>query len=194
MFPIPPPKHQLQYRALGLIKGVLKKQSNSYSGLLCTEDGFEYPATPGRAQLLKPFSYCMETAQPHWFFVQPQPRPQQVLGLSVIRILSLSETELEAMGWLDTDYDDPFPAIVNEAEEGFNIRGTIRSRKASVTVSLKRKPQGKKQFPPLLIEVQGFLPGAEDGEFWDLQVDREGHDLVLMDGAKLAEAPHLDQQ
>ncbi len=191
MFPIPPCKDQYRYRALGLLKGVLQKQPKSYAqGLLTTADGDEYPATPGRAQLFKAFTACMETGRPYWFYVNPQPRPNKVLGLSVIRILSPSETELEAANIVEMDpFQDMFPIAPDEAEEGFHLRGDIVLNSGTVTVSVRRQSQGAKQFPPLRVDLQGFLPGAQDGEFWDLQAEREGHELLIMDGSCLLSAP-----
>jgi hypothetical protein len=178
MFPIPTPKHELQYRALGLIRGVLQPVQNAYAqGMLVTASGEEYPATPGRAELLGAFSHCLETEQARWFYVQPQPRSGDHLGFSVIRILSLPEEELEQEG-----IEDDFPTAPVDVEEGFNIRGEITLGKNAITVTVKRKPQGSKQFPPLTLKLQGFLPGAKDGEFWDLLVEREGHQLILVDG------------
>jgi hypothetical protein len=181
---LPPPQDPLQFRALGLVKGVLQPIPDTYGqGLLMTEDGGEYPVTPGRVPLLKRFGRCLESNQPHWFYVNPQPRPNQVLGFSIIKILSLPESELEASGQLDDpDFEPDFPSAPEGVEEEFNIRGTIEAKNGAVAVTIQRKPQGNKHFPPLILELQGFLPGAQDHEFWDLQVEREGNELILVDG------------
>lgn len=194
MNPIPPTTHPLHYRALGLVKGILTPVPGSISqATLVTDEGVEYPTTPGRAQLLKQFTRCLELDLPHWFYVQPQPRPNQVMGLSVIRILSLSEAEWEQM---DPDIERPeedFAPIEDGAEAGFNLRGDISSRKGAITVTVQRQPQGDKHFPPLQVTVQGFLPGSQDGEFWDLLADLEGHELVLVDGSRLLDAPQTSE-
>ena len=194
MIPIPPPAHPLHYRALGLIKGTLKPVPGSISqATLVTVDGDEYPTTPGRAQLLKQFTRCVEQDLPHWFYVHPQPRPNDVMGLSVIRILSLSEAESEAMDPEAERPDDDFAPIMDGAEAGFNIRGDISSRKGVITVTVQREPQGDKHFPPLQVKIKGFLPGSQDGEFWDLMADLEGHELVLVDGTRLLDAPETSE-
>ncbi|MDX2273143.1 MAG: hypothetical protein NW237_14500 [Cyanobacteriota bacterium] len=182
MMPIPALSHDLHYRALGLIKGTLQRISD-HQGLLLTEDGQEYPATPGRAQILKKFSQCLDSPQPHWFYVQPQPRPGGVLGLGIIRILGLPEEEQDP-----AHFEAEFPLAPPDMAEGFHIRGDIQIGKGTITVSVKRKPQGAKQFPPLQIPLEGFLPGSNDGEFWDLQAEREGQSLVLMDGSRVLPA------
>lgn len=182
MIPIPPLKHELQYRALGLVQGVIQPVGQQYAqGILVTPDGEEYPVTPGRAPLLKKFSHCMETRLPYWFYVQPQPRPN-TLGLSVIRVMTLPEEQAEAEGVYDEEFS-PAPADV---EEGFNIRGLIEPGSGSVTVTVRRKPLGDKQFQPLVVKLQGFLPGATAGEFWDLLAERDGHDLLVVDGTRLS--------
>jgi hypothetical protein len=174
---LPPPKHDFQYRALGLLKGVIKPVQNSYAqGILITEDRFEYPVTPGRAPLLKKFRHCLESQQPYWFYVQPQPRPGNLLGLSVVKVLALPD-DFEA-GSEDFDFS-PAPDTI---EEEFQLRGIIEPGDGVISVTVKRKGHGNKHFPPLILKVEGFLPGSNAGEFWDLQVERDGHHLLLIDG------------
>lgn len=174
---LPPPKHEFQYRALGLLKGVINPvQNSSTQGILITEDGSEYPVTPGRAPLLKKFRYCLESQHPYWFYVQPQPRPGNLLGLSVIKVLALPD-DFES-GSEDID----FSLAPENVEEEFHLRGIIEPRESTITVTVKRKGQGNKHFPPLVLKVEGFLPGSQAGEFWDLQVERDGHHLLLIDG------------
>lgn len=184
MRPIPPPNHDLHYRALGLIKGQLHPVPGSYAqGNLLTEDGVEYPATPGRFQLMKRFGHCLESGLSYWFYVQPQPRPGGVLGLGVIKILSLPESQhTEEMPEEELDL---FSSAPEDAEEGFNLRGDVESADGVLTVTVRRKPQGNKQFPPLNVQVQGFLPEVKNGDFWDLIAERDGHELLLVDGSCL---------
>ncbi len=184
MKPIPTPHHELHYRALGLVKGILQPLPNAYAqGTLITDDGSEYPATPGRIQLLRRFTHCMESQRPYWFYAHPQPRAGQTLGLSVIRILAIPTDDPEA-----SEGDEEFPLAPDDIEEGFNIRGNVQVANGSIEVTVKRKPLGGKQFPPLILNLEGFLPGVEDGEFWDLLADREGHELLLVDGTRLLPA------
>jgi hypothetical protein len=75
-----------------------------------------------------------------------------------------------------------------DAEEGFNIRGVVEPHEGYIWVAVRRKPQGSKQFPPLRLRLEGFLPGATAGEFWDLLAEREGHKLLLVDGSRLLTA------
>ncbi|MFS8861415.1 hypothetical protein NW841_05835 [Synechococcus sp. H60.3] len=184
MNPLPPPAHPYQFRALGLIKGSLKSIPETYAqATLVATDGVEYPATPGRAELLRPFTYCIESGHTYWYYVQPQPRSGGTLGLSVIRILALPEEEQ------DPDLEDePFLPAPEDAEEGFNIRGIVEPHDGFIWVTVRRKPQGNKQFPPLQLRLEGFLPGAAAGEFWDLLAEREGHELLLVDGSRLLTA------
>ncbi len=184
MNPLPEPAHPYQFRALGLIKGSLKALPKTYAqATLVTPAGEEYPATPGRANLLRRFTYCIETGHTYWFFVQPQPRPGGTLGLSVIRILALPEEEQDP-----DQEEEPFLPAPEDAEEGFHIRGIVEPHDGFVLVTVRRKPQGKKQFPPLQLRLEGFLPGAAAGEFWDLLAEREGNQLLLVDGHRLLTA------
>lgn len=184
MTPLPAPAHKYQFRALGLIKGSLQPIPDAYAqAMLVTPEGEEYPATPGRAELLRRFTYCVESRHTYWFFVQPQPRPGGALGLSVIRILALPEEEQ------DPDLEEePFLPAPEDVEEGFNIRGIVEPQDGFISVTVRRKPQGKKQFPPLQLRLEGFLPGASAGEFWDLLAEREGNELLLVDGSRLLTA------
>ncbi len=188
MNPIPPPHPELRYRALGLIKGRLQPVPGSYAqGHLIAADETEYPATPGRFQLMKRFSHCLENEQSYWFYVQPQPRPGGVLGLGVIKILSLPESQQpEEMPEEELDLFSPAP---EDVEEGFNLRGDVEAADGILTVTVRRKPQGNKQFPPLTVQLQGFLPGVNNGDFWDLQAERDGHELLLVDGSCLLSRP-----
>jgi hypothetical protein len=184
MNPIPPPAHPYQFRALGLIQGSLKPIPKTYAqATLVASDGVEYPATPGRAGLLRRFTHCIESGRTYWYYVQPQPRSGGTLGLSVIRILALPEEEQDPAA-----EDEPFLPAPEDAEEGFNIRGVVEPHEGYIWVAVRRKPQGNKQFPPLRLRLEGFLPGATAGEFWDLLAEREGHKLLLVDGSRLLTA------
>lgn len=184
MTPLPAPAHEYQFRALGLVKGSLQPIPETYAqAMLITPEGEEYPATPGRANLLRRFTHCIESGHTYWFFVQPQPRPGGALGLSVIRILALPEEEQDPE--LE---EEPFLPAPEDVEEGFNIRGIVEPHDGFISVTVRRKPQGKKQFPPLQLRLEGFLPGASVGEFWDLLAERDGNELLLVDGSRLLTA------
>jgi hypothetical protein len=184
MNPLPPPAHPYQFRALGLIKGSLKSIPKTYAqATLVASDGAEYPATPGRAELLGPFEHCIKSGHTYWYYVQPQPRSGGALGLSIIRILALPEEEQDPE-W----EEEPFLPAPEDTEEGFNIRGIVEPHDGFVEVTVRRKPQGTKQFAPLQLRLEGFLPGAVAGEFWDLLAEREGNKLLLVDGTRLLTA------
>lgn len=105
------------------------------------------------------------------------------LGLSIIRILALPEEEQDPE-W----EEEPFLPAPEDTEEGFNIRGIVEPHDGFVEVTVRRKPQGTKQFAPLQLRLEGFLPGAVAGEFWDLLAEREGNKLLLVDGTRLLTA------
>ena len=175
MLPIPAPKNDLQYRAIGFIKGRLEASQSYAQATLITEDGGEHPATPGRIELLDKFNHCVETGATYWFYVHPQPRDDR-MGYGIVRIATDAAGEPEE-GYL------PAP---EDAEAGFNLRGNVEARGNVLMVSIGRKPSGPRTFPPLKIPVQGFLPGIESGQFWDLWAEQEGQDLVLVDGTRIA--------
>ena len=174
MLPIPAPTNDLQYRAIGFIKGRLEGSQGYAQATLITEDGGEHPATPGRIELLDKFNHCIETGATYWFYVHPQPRDDR-MGYGIVRISTDSEGEPEE-GYL------PAP---EDAEAGFNLRGNVEARGDVLMVSIGRKPSGPRTFPPLKIPVQGFLPGIESGQFWDLWAEQDGQDLVLVDGTRI---------
>ncbi|MGK7907376.1 MAG: hypothetical protein AB4040_09130 [Synechococcus sp.] len=175
MLPIPPPKNELQYRAIGFIKGRLEAIDGYAQAMLVTEDGGEHPATPGRIELLDKFNHCVETGGTYWFYVHPQPRNDR-MGYGIVRIATDIASEPEE-GFL------PAP---EDAEAGFNLRGNVEARGDVLMVLVERKPSGPRTFPPLKIPVQGFLPGIDGGQFWDLWVEQDGQDLVLVDGTRIA--------
>ncbi|MEO0803017.1 MAG: hypothetical protein AAFY57_12160 [Cyanobacteria bacterium J06642_2] len=171
---IPPTTTTGQYRALGLVCGTLTPSSSYASATLTTPDGRVYPATPGRFELLAKFQACVESGQTYWFYVHPQPRGTR-MGLGIIKIMSTADAEPE----------EGFLVAPEDAEATFNIRGTISPQGDSIDVIVERKPHDGKHFPPLVIPLQGFLPGAAEGEFWDLWAELEGDDLILVDGSRV---------
>ncbi|MEO1134764.1 MAG: hypothetical protein AAFX40_18945 [Cyanobacteria bacterium J06639_1] len=170
---IPPPAVARQCRALGLVCGTLSADT-AYSATLTTPDEQVYAATPGRFELLSKFQACVESGQTYWFYVHPQPRGTR-MGLGIIKIMTLADAEPE----------EGFLVAPEDAEAAFNIRGAIALKEDHIEVIVERKPHDGKHFPPLLIPLQGFLPGAKDGEFWDLWAELERDELVLVDGTRV---------
>jgi hypothetical protein len=175
MLPIPSPKHPLQYRALGLVKGTLQSAGGYAQATLITADGAEHPVTPGRFELLSKFNHCIETGNTYWFYVHPQPRLSGEMGYGIIKIATD----------VDAESEEGFLSVAEDTESGFNLRGTVAARGDTLIVTVQRQPSGTKTFPPLSVPVQGFLPGLEAGEFWDLWAESDGQELVLVDGQRV---------
>ena len=87
--------------------------------------------------------------------------------------------------------DEPAPALEYKPDY-FSIRGEVVYQNADEgwvvvkIIQFSRKKPDEKKPPYFNLKLMGFLPDRPVKNFWDLHVEREGTNLVIQDGERIA--------
>jgi len=87
--------------------------------------------------------------------------------------------------------DEPVP-VIEQKPDYFSIRGEVvyQNKEAGwlivKVIQFSRRKPDEKLAPYFNLKLLGFLPERPVKNFWNLDVSREGTDLVVMDGQRIA--------
>lgn len=171
---IAPADQQLQYRAIGLVRGqYIPSQENFNSGILLLDDGTVAPAnivSGSTAHFLKKHQDLLPGS--HVWLVYPRTKLQPPHLRFIITALRSKGNPSEG------DYFSVRGSIVGQDLEAGKF--VVRVDRNADAADEKKKPKDKKFF---LLTIQGRLPSEKaKGQFWDLNLGREQDQLVLKDG------------
>ena len=170
---IAPADTQLQYRAVGLVRGqYIPSAENFNSGILLLDDNTIAPvniSSGSTAHFLKKHPDLLQNS--HVWLVYPRTKLQPPYLRFIITALRSKGNPSEG------DYFSVRGAIVGQdVEAGKFVVRVDRNADAS---DEKKKPKDRKYF---LLTIQGKLPIEKaKGQFWDLNLGREQDHLVLKD-------------
>ena len=185
--PIPPPTHDTQYRAIGLVWGKYQPQDQFTRGEMILSET-ESLETVLLGRVMNVVKKHLNLEVPHLWVVYPRTRQKQdYLHLQIVGVWepdTLKESSQRAEQ-LETE-------TVSEvkAEAGyFSIRGEVvfySEAEQKIIVKIKRFTQGKASF--FKLKLVGVLPDEKDnlGWFWELDVQLKGEELVVIKGRKIA--------
>lgn len=215
--PIAPPSEPMQYRAIGLIRGIYTPEDEQFNrGVLTTEDGAAIEAVLlGRVTSL--VRKHLDLAGPHLWVVYPRTRKAedaradqdlhvQIVGVWEPETLGLPEEEtdseeldlegeVEAYKVADTPNKAkaPLENLPPVNENYFSIRGEVIHYDEGEQVILVKILQGLKRPPAahkaFRVLIQGSLQGRAVGYFWDLHIKRDAKTLVLDQGIPVGIVP-----
>ncbi len=173
--PIPPPSEQLQYRAIGLVRGQYQPSDEQFTrGILKTEDGTELDAVLlGRVMNL--VRKYLNTEQSYLWVVYPRTRQ----GSKTLHVQIMGVWAPEEMG------KPPLPETADPLiPDYFSIRGEVifQSQDKNVIIvkirqTTKKNARGKEQ--SFKLRLTGTLPSKGVGYFWEMDVQRKGADLTI---------------
>ncbi len=206
MQPIPAPSEPMQYRAIGLLRGRYEPSDEQFTrGNLTTHDGTLIEAVLlGRVMSL--IKNHLELEHEHLFVVYPRTREKeedlhaQIVGVwEPERLNKLDETAEDEEGEAIAAPVTPTPKVAYQPAEEvdddyFSIRGEIVYHDPdtkSVVVKIQQSPRKKddNKMRAFKLKLEGVLTGKVVGYFWDLQVRRQGNDLVIEAGSPIAMIP-----
>lgn len=181
--PFPPPDFPTMYRCIGLVRGQYLPSVDSFSaGVLIAEDGSKYPAF-----LLNKVS--------KWLSDNPDQLSQSHIWSVWPRTLKDSPGLFLHLMCISHPQDETRQKAIAAAVDYFSIRGVVVFQddgKLGVRIKRNQKPpQGKEKataWQPFIVVVDGFLPTAKRGQFWELDCCRDGERLVMEDARLIAEA------
>ena len=189
--PIPAVTEPLQYRAIGLVRGVFRPESEEQStrGHVVDVDGQEIDAVVlGRMLTLMRRHLDME--KPHLWVVYPRCREAGQLHLQIAGIwepstLSPSDPDAEAL--------DPAMDQLPEGDDYFSIRGELiytKPEASEVVVKVRQQPRTDGFRPlPFKLQLRGEVDLAHLRHFVSLDVRRQGQMLQVQSAEVIAPMP-----
>ncbi len=187
--PIPSVTDPLQYRAIGIVRGIYKPQDddNFTRGALIDSKGNEIDSVLlGRVITLIRNHVSLE--KPHLWVVYPRCRNNQNLHLQITGIWEPStlkkdiveKEELNESSILKVDSDD-----LLEGDDYFSIRGELiftKPEEKEVVVKIRQKPRNQnKNALPFKVNLKGKVPINYLKHFVSLDVRRVDYQLLVED-------------
>ncbi|WP_404787225.1 hypothetical protein [Altericista sp. CCNU0014] len=195
--PISPPSEPMQFRAIGLVQGKYRPSEDRFNrGVLEVEGGLQIDAVL-LGQVMSLVKKYIDLDRLYFWVVYPRTREkEQTLHLQVVGVWSadgfspITGEEQAAPASANTELAQPI-------EDGyFSVRGQIvyqSNEKELLYVKIqqtarktKSRDERNKAFK---LKIIGTLPQKAVGYFWDLNVKRQGNDLVLQNGTSIALMP-----
>jgi len=181
--PISPVTEPMQYRAIGLVRGVYVPSDPDQltRGVIRAEDGSELEAVV-LGRLLALIRRHLDLAIPHLWVVYPRSRDETQLHLQMVGVW---EPSTLAVG------QDEAPAAqaeapVDELEEGdgwFSVRGELiytRPETGDLVVKVRQKPRADGSRPiPFKLQLRGEVPLEHLRHFVSLDLRLQGQQLSV---------------
>ena len=183
--PIPPVTEPLQYRAIGIVRGIYKPTDDEQltRGMLIDADGAEVETVVlGRVLTLMRRHLAMD--QPHLWVVYPRCRENEHLHLQIAGIWEPSTLSPDQADAVDT---------LPEGDDFFSIRGELiftKPETGELVVKVRQQPRGDGSRPlPFKLQIKGELPLEHLRHFVSLDVRRQGQALQLESHEVIAPMP-----
>ncbi len=202
LHPIPPPSEPMQYRAIGLVRGRYLASSEQFTqGSLLTTDGVLLDAVLlGRIMSL--VKNHLDLDQEHLWVVYPRTRQEnENLHIQIVGVWEPESLAQPTPEEAPTDESSPestteeiVPTPASEITDGgFSVRGEIVYQSAEsqhLVVKIKQAPRKPSDKPKYFkLKVKGVLDTKAVGKFWDLQLQREGSELVIEHAEAISDLP-----
>ena len=178
--PIQPPDTALQYRAIGLLQGrYVPDEGELTLGTLHTTDGTQIGAVI-LGKLLGLVKSRVDLEKEHLWVVYPKTRDEE--PKLHVQLAGIWEPET-------LHPDSPAPTL-EQKPDYFSVQGEVvyqHKEEGWVVVRIRRKPRAEGEKPDYFnLKLLGFLPERPVKNFWNLHVQREGSNLVIEDGERIA--------
>ena len=172
--PISPVTEPLQYRAIGVVRGVYRPESDDQltRGVLIDSDGNELEAVV-LGRMLTLMRRHLDMTKPHLWVVYPRCREKEQLHLQIAGIWEPSTLASS------NDSADQLP----EGDDFFSIRGELIFTKPEIkelVVKVRQLPRADGFRPlPFKVQLSGELPLEHLRHFVSLDVRRQGQLLTV---------------
>ena len=190
--PIPAVTEPLQYRAIGVVRGIFKPESEDQPtrGHLVDADGQELEAVV-LGRMLTLMRRHLDMSQPHLWVVYPRCREAGQLHL---QIAGIWEPSTLAASRDDADNVNPSLDELPEGDDYFSIRGELiytKPESSELVIKVRQLPQADGFKPlPFKLQLSGDVELAHLRHFVSLDVRRQGQ--VLQVGVGGGDRPHAN--
>lgn len=193
--PIPPPSEPMQYRAIGLIKGRYQPSEEQFNrGELITEDQTHLDAVL-LGQVMSLVKKYLDLEQTYLWVVYPRTREkEETLHMQIVGVWSAEGFGPMAAATEGTEAPEQPTQLAAPLQDGyFSIRGEIvfqSTEKNYLLVKIQQSPRKSSDRPKAFkLKLLGNLKDKTLGYFWDLHVQRQGEELAIVNGQKVALVP-----
>jgi len=183
--PIPPVTEPLQYRAIGVVRGVYTPHDDDQltRGVLTDSTGQALETVVlGRVLTLMRRHLSMD--QPHLWVVYPRCRETDHLHLQIAGIWEPSTLSPDA-----ADLTDSLP----EGDDYFSVRGELiftKPETGDLVIKVRQQPRADGSRPlPFKLQIKGELPLEHLRHFVSLDLRRQGQELHLESHEVMAPMP-----
>ncbi len=185
--PIPPPTHDKQYRAIGLVWGIYEPQTQLTRGQMRLEDETTIE-TVLLGRVISVIKKHINLNVPHLWVVYPRTRQKQdylhlqIAGIWEPTTLSQSSQRAEQL------HEQRLSEVQTQAGY-FSIRGELVFYSQQEEKIIMKIKQGSTKPPKFFkLKLRGTLPEDKEmlGWFWELDVQLQGLELVVTKGQKIA--------
>ena len=187
--PIPSVTDPLQYRAIGLVRGIYKPQDDDIftRGALIDSKGNEIDSVVlGRVITLIRNHVHLE--KPHLWVVYPRCRNNQNLHLQITGIWEPSTLKKDLLDREELNEDSVLKVDSDSLLEGddyFSIRGELiftKPKEKEVVIKIRQKPRNQqKKALPFKVHLKGDVPINYLNHFISLDVRRVDYQLLVED-------------
>ena len=185
--PIPSVSDPLQYRAIGIVRGIYQPRDdeNFTRGSLIDSKGNEIDTVVlGRVITLIRNHIALE--KPHLWVVYPRCRNHQNLHLQITGIWEPSTLKKEIKDKEELDeISNSDPDDLLEGDDYFSIRGELiftKPEEKELVIKIRQKPRNnKKKALPFKINLKGEIPINYLKHFISLEVRRLDYQLLVED-------------
>ncbi len=193
--PIPPPSEPMQYRAIGLIKGKYQPSEEQFNrGVLITEDQTHLDAVL-LGQVMSLVKKYLDLETTYLWVVYPRTREkEETLHMQIVGIWSAEGFGPMAAMAEETDPPGQPAQLAPPLQDGyFSIRGEIvfqSPEKNYLLVKIQQSPRKNSDRPKAFkLKLAGNLTDKTLGYFWDLHIQRQGEELAIVKGQRIALVP-----
>lgn len=182
--PISPVTEPLQYRAIGVVRGIYRPESDDQltRGVLIDSDGNELEAVV-LGRMLTLMRRHLDMTTPHLWVVYPRCRESDQLHLQIAGIWEPSTlAPVEASEASPSEAEDALDQLP-EGDDFFSIRGELiftKPEDKALVVKVRQLPRADGFRPlPFKVQLTGELPLEHLRHFVSLDVRRQGQRLAV---------------
>jgi hypothetical protein len=174
--PISPVTEPLQYRAIGIVRGVYEPGDPEQltRGLIRTADGETIEAVV-LGRLLTLMRRHIDLAEPHLWVVYPRSREPQGVHLQMVGVWEPSTLA-------EPSAADPVDSLP-EGDDYFSVRGELiytRPETGDLVIKVRQQPRADGSKPvPFKLQLKGVVPLEHLRHFVALDLRRQAQDLQL---------------
>ena len=195
--PIPSVTDPLQYRAIGIVRGIYKPQDdqNFTRGAIIDSNGNEIDSVVlGRVITLIRKHVSLE--KPHLWVVYPRCRSNQNLHLQITGIWEPSTLNKDFFDQNGGNNNSSFKVDSDDLLEGddyFSIRGELiftKPEEKEIVIKIRQKQRNQqKKSSPFKVNLKGEVPSKYLKHFVSLDVRRVDYQLLVEDFQIIAQLP-----